>query len=328
MANSTILRWGLLSTARINRSLIGPIRSSENSQLKAVASRSESKAEAFARLWGIPTFYTDYEALLSDPEIDVIYNPLPNSLHAEWSIKALQMGKHVLCEKPITTSSRDIDAVINVAKETGRIICEAFMYRHHPQTIRVKQIVDNGEIGNIQIIRGSFCYTNNRSPDVRFDPNLGGGCLWDVGSYPVSYARNIVGSEPVTVFGHQIIGYTGVDILFTGQMQFPGETIAYFESSFISPYKVIIEITGDKGRIIIPEPYKPGERTKIIIEREGKAKTYWIKGEELYFGEVKDIENAILFGKAPKISLEDSRANILTIEALFKSARLSQPVNI
>lgn len=328
MANTTILRWGLLCTARINRSLIGPIRSSENSQLKAVASRSETKAEVFARQWGIPGIYSSYEALLSDPEIDVIYNSLPNSLHAEWSIKALRMGKHVLCEKPITTSSRDIDAVIDVAKETGRIICEAFMYRHHPQTIRVKQIVDNGEIGKVQIIRGSFCYTNNRSPDVRFDPNLGGGCLWDVGCYPVSYARYIMGAEPTTVYGHQIIGSTGVDTLFTGQMLFPGGAIAYFESSFITPYKVIIEITGDKGRIIIPEPYKPGLRTQIIIEREGNAKKFKTKGEDLYFGEVKDIENAILLRRSPKISLEDSRANILTIEALYKSARLSQPVKI
>jgi predicted dehydrogenase len=166
--------------------VIEPIRSSRKSELVAVASRSQEKASQYATTWGIPRFHSSYEALLEDPEVDVIYISLPNSLHAEWSIKSMKMGKHVLCEKPITTSTHDLDAVIKVAKETGMVITEAFMYRHHPQTILVKQMVDNGEIGKLQLINGSFCYYNTRPSDPRFDLSFGGGSLWDVGCYPIS----------------------------------------------------------------------------------------------------------------------------------------------
>jgi predicted dehydrogenase len=328
MIKTKPLRWGLLGTARINRALIEPIRSSKNSILSAVASRSYDKATEYANTWGIPRFHSTYEALLSDPEIDVIYNSLPNGLHAEWSIKAMQMGKHVLCEKPLTTSSHDMDVVITAAKNSGMVITEAFMYRHHPQTLLIKQMVDNGEIGNLQLIRGSFCYTNIRSPDVRFDPSMGGGSLWDVGCYPIGYARYITGKEPIEVFGHQITGPSGVDILYAGQLLFPGGVITQFECSFITPFKVLMEITGDKGRIIIPEPYKPGIRTKVIIEHEGQAQVFRIKGAQLYHGEVEDIENAIVLGNTPCISLEDSKANIVTIEALYESAHLDKPVHL
>lgn len=322
------LRWGLLGTARINRALIDPIRSSKKSILSAVASRSQLKAEEYAHTWGIPRFYASYEALLSDPEIDVIYNSLPNGLHAEWSIKAIQMGKHVLCEKPITTSSKDLDAVINAARQTGMVITEAFMYRHHPQTNLVKQMVDSGEIGNLQLIRGSFCYNNTRSSDPRFDPSLGGGSLWDVGCYPIGYARYITGKEPIVVYGHQVTNSPGVDVLFAGQILFPGNVISQFECSFITPHKALMEITGDKGRITIPDPYKPGIRAKYLLERDGVTKIIRIKGAQLYHGEVEDIESAILDGRPTRISLEDSRANIVTIEALYKSARLSKTISL
>jgi predicted dehydrogenase len=328
MAKQKKLNWGLLGTARINKSLIEPIRSSDNSILNAVASRSHDKAEEYAKTWGIPRFYSNYNDLLSDPEINVIYISLPNSLHAEWSIKAMQKGKHVLCEKPLTTSARDMDLIIASAKSTGMVITEAFMYRHHPQTKLVKQMVENGEIGALQLIYGSFCYINTRPADPRFDLELGGGSLWDVGCYPVSYARLITGEEPVEVYGHQVTGSTGIDLLFTGQLHFPGGVIAQFECSFITPYKVYLEITGDKGRIIITDPYKPRLRTKILLNRDGRLKSLRIIGADLYQGEVVDIENAILKGNRPLINLEDSRANIVTMEALYKSVRLSKPVRL
>jgi predicted dehydrogenase len=328
MSDSRRLRWGLLSTARINRAVIAPIRSSKKSELIAVGSRSQERASQYAATWGIPRFYSSYEDLLADPEIDVIYNSLPNALHAEWSIKAMQMGKHVLCEKPLTTSIKDADAVIKVANNTGRVITEALMYRHHPQTILIKQMIDNGDIGNLQIIRGSFCYYDTRSSDIRFDPALGGGSLWDIGCYPISYARYIAGKEPVEVFGHQVIGTTGIDLLFAGQMLFPDGVISQFDCSFITPYKVGIEITGDKGRISIPEPFKPGKRTKIFLQHEGHEQSIDIKGPELYQGEIEDIENAILYVKSTRICLDDSRGNIAIIEALYKSVQLSQPIRV
>ncbi len=308
MSEIRCLRWGLLSTARINRAIISPIRSSKYSELVAVASRSKEKASEYAASWGIPRIHSSYEDLLADPEIDVIYISLPNSLHAEWSIKALQMGKHVLCEKPLTTSLRDADAVIDVAQKTGKIITEAFMYRHHPQTMMVKQMVDNGEIGKLQLIRGSFCYFNTRVGDVRFDPTLGGGSLWDVGCYPIGYARYLTGNAPLEVFGHQVTGPTGIDLMYVGQMLFPEGVMAQFDCSFITERKAEMEITGETGRILIPEPYKPGKRTNIILQHEGQERKITIKGPELYQGEIEDIENAILYNQPARISLNDSRA--------------------
>ena len=328
MAKTKHLRWGLLSTARINRALIEPLRTSKYSILSAVASRSLEKADVFAKTWEIPHYHSSYEALLADSEIEVIYNCLPNSMHAEWSIKAMQSGKHVLCEKPLTTSIREMDEVISLSRKTGMVITEAFMYRHHPQTLLVKQLVDQGDIGNLQLIHGSFCYTKTRSNDVRFDPALGGGSLWDVGCYPISFARYITGKEPLEVYGHQVTGPTGVDLLYAGQLVFPGGVISQFECSFITPFKATMEITGDKGRIIISEPYKPGIRTKLILERDGQTQTISIRGAKLYHGEVEDIENAILHGKPQRISHEDSKANIAVIEALHRSVSLSKPIRL
>jgi D-xylose 1-dehydrogenase (NADP+, D-xylono-1,5-lactone-forming) len=327
MVKQKKLRWGLLGTARINRALIPTIRSSKSSELVAVASRTQEKGNEYSHTWEIPRVFSSYDAMLADPEIDVIYNSLPNSLHAEWSIKAMQMGKHVLCEKPISTKTSDIDEVIKVASETGMVITEALMYRHHPQTILVKLMIDNGEIGKLQYVNGSFCYTNTRSSDPRFDPNLGGGSLWDVGCYPISYSRFIIGHRPIEIDGHQVIGPTGIDLLFSGQMQYPCGIVAQFNCSFITPFKAEMEFIGNKGRIIIPEPYKPGSRTKIIIERASENKILKVKGAELYQGEVNDMENAILHNKPTRISLEESKDNIVTIESLYKSAKYSKRIS-
>ncbi len=328
MAGDTRLSWGLLGTARINRAVIGPIKASKFSRLVAVASRSGDKAREYAAAWGIPRYFDSYEALLADPAIDVIYIALPNALHAQWSLNAMQMGKHVLCEKPLTTDVDSVDKIIETARQTGRVISEAFMYRHHPQTIRVKKMVLQGEIGRLQLVRGSFCYTNTRPDNPRLDPQLGGGSLWDVGCYPVGYARYLCDEVPSEVYGRQVIGPSGVDVLFAGQLCFPGGMIAQFDCSFISPSKSMIEVTGDKGRIIIPEPYKPGKKTRIFLERDGHSHAIDIQGAELYQGEIADMENAILHAKSNLVSLQESRGNIRTIIALYESAQVSRPVNL
>ncbi len=321
MAEATRLSWGLLGTARINRAVIPPIRASKKSELTAVGSRSLDRAAAYAKSWGIPQFFGSYEELLEDTGIDVIYNSLPNSLHAEWAIRAMQMGKHVLCEKPLTTNIEEMDEIIKAARITNRVIAEAFMYRHHPQTIKVKQMVDQGAIGNLQLIRGSFCYTNSRLDNPRLDPKLGGGSLWDVGCYPVSYARFLLEQEPTQVYGHQVTGPSGVDLFFAGQLDFPGDVIAQFDCSFISPHKAEMEILGSKGRMIIPEPFTPGKKTKFILEKNGHSEGISIKSADLYLGEIEDIENSILNGHSPRISLDDSRRNLLTLNALYESAK-------
>jgi D-xylose 1-dehydrogenase (NADP+, D-xylono-1,5-lactone-forming) len=323
-----ILNWGLLSTARINRALITPLRSSKRNHLLAVASRTQESAYRYAREWKIPRALGSYETLLADPEIDVIYNSLPNHLHAEWTIKAVEAGKHVLCEKPIALSVDEVDAMKKSARKHGRVVAEAFMYRHHPQTLKVQDIVKNGSLGTLKLIRGSFSYVLTREGDVRLDPAMGGGSIWDVGCYPISYARTVAGETPLEVFGWQVTGPTGIDETFIGQMRFNHEVHAQFDSSFANPFHAFMEIIGSEGTLNIPNPFKPGVDEKIFMTREGKTETIQIKGQELYIGEVEDMADAVLLGPSPRISLDDSRANVAVISALLESARAGKACKV
>jgi xylose dehydrogenase (NAD/NADP) len=323
-----VLNWGLLSTANINRALIPPIKNSERNELVAVASRDADKAKDYAKKWEIPKTFGSYQALLDDPGIDVIYISLPNSLHAEWAIKAAQSGKHVLCEKPLAMSVNEADAIREAADHWGVIIAEAFMYRHHPQSQQVKLLVDDGQIGDLQLIRGSFTFPLEDKQDIRLFSKLGGGSIWDVGCYPISYARFVAGEEPDQVFGWQICNEDGVDLQFMGQMRFPNGVVAQFDSSFQTPFRVQIEIVGGEGSLFLSNPFKPGWSNIIRLTRDGETKDIPVPGEELYSGEVEDMADAILYGRKPRIPLEDSRGNVATIQALLQSAALGKPVSL
>ena len=323
-----ILRWGLLSTAHINRALIPPLKASKRNRLVAVASRSQAAAEKYAHEWKIPRAFGSYDALLNSRDVDVIYNPLPNGLHAEWTIKALQAGKHVLCEKPMALSLAEMDAIQNASRQTGRVVAEAFMYRHHPQTLKVKEMVADGSLGKLQMIKGSFTFMLDREGDVRLDKGLGGGSIWDVGCYPISFARLVTGAEPLEVFGWQITGQTGIDMSFIGQMRFPEDVHAQFDCGFASPFHSFMEIVGTQGTLNIPVPFKPGKKEKIYFTHDNKTEKLEIKGRELYIGEVEDMADAILLGQPPRMSLEDSRGNAAAILALLASAQSGKPVAI
>ncbi len=322
------LRWGLLSTARINRALIPPLRTSARNKLVAVASRTPATAEAYAKEWRIPRAHGSYEALLADPEVDVIYNPLPNHLHAAWTIKAAQAGKHVLCEKPLALSVEDVEAMDAAAKKAGVVVVEAFMYRHHPQTIKAKELVAGGAIGRLQIIRGAFTFTLDRPHDVRLDPAMGGGCLWDVGCYPVSYTRYIAGAEPEEVFGWQIMGASGVDETFVGQMRFPGGVLAQFDCGFRSPYRPFIELIGATGTLRVPHPFLGSQDSALQLVQGEKSEIIPTPGADRYLLEVEDLADVVLTGKAPRMSLADSRHNVATLVALRQSALSGQPVSL
>jgi predicted dehydrogenase len=322
------LNWGLLSTARINRALIPPLQVSKRNRLLAVASRSQATADAYAKEKGIGRAYGSYEALLSDPEIDVIYNSLPNHLHAEWTIKAVEAGRHVLCEKPLALSVDEVNAIQAAARKHGRVVTEAFMYRHHPQMMKVLELVRSGSLGTLKLIRGSFSFVLSREGDIRLDPTMGGGSIWDVGCYPISYARTVIGANPLQVFGRQVTGLTGIDETFVGQMLFEGDIHAQFDCSFVIPFRTSMEIVGSEGTLNIPVPFKPGMDEKIYLTRGDKTETIKIKGPELYIGEVEDMADAILLGRDPLISLDDSRANVAVISALLESARIGKPVSM
>jgi predicted dehydrogenase len=323
-----ILRWGLLSTARINRALIPPLRASTRNELVGVASRDGERAKAYAVEWDIPNAYDSYEVMLLDPDIDVIYNPLPNSLHAEWTIKAAQAGKHVLCEKPLAVSLEDVDAMAEAARRAGVVVAEAFMYRHHPQTLKVKELVDSGAIGTVRLVHGSFSFNLTRPGDVRLDPALGGGSIWDVGCYPISYARCMIGAEPVEVHGWQLTGAAGVDVVFTGQMRFADDVFAQIDCGFRMPFRAHVEIVGSDGAIRVLEPFKPGTHNQIQLARGDEETWIEIEGQELYLGEVEDMADAVLLGKPPRVSLADSRGNVAAILALLQSAREGRAVSL
>ncbi len=320
------LNWGLLSTAKINQALIKPLNASKRTRLLAVASRSQSSADAYAREWKIPRAHGSYEALLADPEIDVIYNSLPNNLHAEWTIKALRAGKHVLCEKPIALTLAEVDEMSATAKETGKVLAEAFMYRHHAQTLKVKEIVDSSVLGKLQLIKGAFTFTLTREGNYRQIKEMGGGSIWDVGCYPISYARTIVGEEPVEVFGWQVEGQSGSDDSFIGQMRFANGVHAQFDSGFKSPSRSFMEIVGSEAVLKIPSAFKPGVKSDLFLTKDGSEERIKISGANLYLGEVDDMCDAILLNKPQRISLVDSRGNIAAILGFINSANQKKTV--
>ncbi len=322
------LGWGLLSTANINRALIPPLRTSKQNRLAAVASRTQARADAYAREWKIPRACGSYEALLADPEIDVIYNPLPNHLHAEWTTKAAQAGKHVLCEKPLALSVAEVEAMEAAAQKAGVVVMEAFMYRHHPQTLKARELVTSGAIGKLLLVRGAFTFRLEKPDDVRWNPAMGGGCLWDVGCYMVSYARYIAGTKPLEVFGWQVNSASGVDQVFTGQLRFPGDVLAQFHTSFCSPYNSFMELVGTTGNLRAPMPFESNQDAVLQLMRDDKSEIIPTPGPDSYLLEVENLSGAILEGQTPRISLTDSRANAATLVALLQSARQGQPVTL
>ncbi len=323
-----ILRWGLLSTANINRALITPLRASQRNKLVAVASRSPETARAYAGQWKIPQAFGSYEEMLASPDVDVVYVSLPNSLHAEWSIRALRAGKHVLCEKPIAIRLEEMDAMIATARETGKVLAEAFMYRHHPQTLQVKQLLESGAIGKVLLVNGAFTFKLENPGDVRLAPELGGGSVWDVGCYPLSYTRAMLGEEPQEVFAWQVQASSGVDMSLTGQLRFPSGALAQVSSSFASPEYTQMTFLGETGSLVVPRPFGPETNEKIVLRRGDEEEILTVPGEELYLGEVEDLADAVLLGKPQRVSLADSRANTAVLLALLESARTGKPVRL
>jgi predicted dehydrogenase len=324
----TKLRWGILGTARINRMLIPPLRVSPHNRLIAVASRELARGEAYAREWEIGRVHGSYEALLADPEIDAVYIPLPNHLHAEWTIKAARAGKHVLCEKPIALTLDEVDAMAAACREAGVVLAEAFMYLHHPQTLKVQQLLDSGTIGTLRFLRGSFSFLLTRPNDVRLRPEWGGGCLWDVGCYPLSFARFLVGREPLEVCASQVRGATGIDETFAGQLVFPGDVLFQFDTGFRSPARAEMELVGTEGTIHVHHPWRPEQDYPLLVTRGGSTEEIAVPGEDRFLLEIEDLAEAVRSGRPPRVSLAFSRGNVAALVALGRSAREGRPIRL
>jgi xylose dehydrogenase (NAD/NADP) len=321
------IRWGLLSTANINRRLIPAIHQSKRGELTAVASRSLKTAKEYAKKWKIDKFFGSYQEMLDSGEIDAVYISLPNHLHAEWSIKAMKAGLHVLCEKPFALSLEEVDNMIAVKEETGMILAEAFMYRHHPQAKIVGEIIQSGKIGEISMIRGAFDFSLKNKQNIRMIKELGGGSLWDVGVYPISFAQYVMGGPPEWAMGSQRLGETGVDETFVGQMGYHGDRFAQISSSFRTPFHTFFEIIGTKGRLHISRPFlNPASGKVILYPEKGRPKKIRIPRTNLYLGEVEDMHSTILDGTPNYLTLDETRNHIRTVLALYDSAKSGEVV--
>jgi predicted dehydrogenase len=339
------VRWGLLSTARINERIIPAIRATGRCELVAVASQGGlGKAQRYAAQWSIPRACSSYEALLSDREVDAVYISLPNALHRLWTVAATRAGKHVLCEKPLATSVAEIDEMADAAERHGVVLQEAVMMRYHPQTRELQQRLAAGVIGDIRLIRGVFTFKLNRPGDIRLDPALGGGSIWDLGSYPVSFVRTVLAAEPIEVHGWQTEN-KGVDLSFAGHLRFASGAVTQFFSSFQSAPHARVDILGCSGRIALDLPYlnKVDVVSQVRIWRAGGSRPAGTFGdspasldEELltyenvnaYQNEIEAVVASILDGAPPVVPLEDSRDNVAALNALCQSAREGGPIRL
>ncbi|HQY90996.1 Gfo/Idh/MocA family oxidoreductase [Caldilinea sp.] len=330
---SKILRWALLSTANINKALIGPLRQSARSELAAVASRDAARARAYADEHGIPQAFGSYEALLADPDIDAVYLSLPNGLHAEWAIKAMQAGKHVLCEKPLVVSMAEFAQVEAAAHANGVTIFEAFMYLHHPQTRRALELVRSGRLGKLHLINSWFNFhlPPARAANVRLKADLTGGSAWDVGVYPNSLSIAALGEgAPVEVWAQQTIGESGVDVGMSAQLRFASGAVAQISSSFRTPFREAAYLVGERGILHLHEPWKPGvtgqESVMTLTDLDSRSERIVTPAVDPYLCEVQAMEACVLDGAAPVVTLQDSRDFLQSMLAIYTSARTGQVV--
>jgi predicted dehydrogenase len=334
------LRWGILSTARINEALIFALRNAPRSELVAVASRDLGKARAYAAAQGIPTFYGSYDELLADPNIDVVYVPLPNNMHGEWTAKAAYAGKHVLVEKPIVTTLADLDAVEAAAQENRVVVFEAFMALHAPQNRKAQEFIQQGRIGELRLINSWFTYfmPPEERNDIRLNPTLHGGSFWDVGVYPNSLAITMAGGRaPQRVWAVQDVGPTGVDVGLAGQMRFANGTVAQIYAGFRAPFVQGAQFVGNDGVIRIDVSWIPGMNSRsepgsdTIIEvsdRAGILEKVVVPASNPWQKEVEAMEACVIDGAAPVVPLSLSREFLKSALALYESARTGNVVEL
>jgi D-xylose 1-dehydrogenase (NADP+, D-xylono-1,5-lactone-forming) len=312
------ISWGILSTARINRLLLAGARKSDRVDVVAVASRDLARAESYARDQGIERAYGTYEALLADDEVEAVYISLPNSMHVEWSIRALEAGKHVLCEKPLTRHLSEAERAFDAADRSGRHLMEAFMYRHNPQTARLVQLVTENVVGGLERIRAAFSFTVENPTNIRLLAELDGGALMDVGCYCVSGARLLAG-EPERVDGEQVLGPGGVDVRFAGSMRFPHGVTADFECGLDLPSRDELEVIGSDGSIFLDDPWHC--RTPVIeVRRDGATEEIELEPADSYQLELENLSAVIRGEGTPLLGRDDALGQARTIEALYRAA--------
>ncbi len=325
------INWGILGNANIARACIIPaIQSSHNGIVKALGTRKPSQAEHIAKKHTIQHIYPSYLDVIEDPDIDVIYNPLPNHLHHEWTIRALNHGKHVLCEKPIACNADEAAEMVHTAKKAGLVLMEALSYRFHPRSQRIKAMVKEGSIGKPHLIRSSFCFNMGdellqSGDNARLKPDMGGGALMDVGCYSVSLARWILDAEPEIVQAQALYHKSGVDQHFCGSLRFSNDVLATVEASFITALQQTYTVVGSKGVIELPhDAYIPWEKDAVFTLRstdEEIGQVHSSPGTDGYKLMIEHFAELVLGNESPLYEPEDSIRTMQVLDALAEAAR-------
>jgi predicted dehydrogenase len=332
------INWGVLGNATIARKCVIPaIQKSRNGRVHALSTRSPDNAHDVVSQNQIARVYDNYQAVLTDSEIDAVYIPLPNDMHHPWTIKALSAGKHVLCEKPLACNADQAREMALLAGKTGCLLMEAFMYRFHPRSLRIKEISGSGDIGRLRLIRSAFSYHMDediirRGANARLKKNRGGGALLDVGCYSVSVARWLMGAEPLRVQAQAVYNSGGVDVHLVGSLRFSGDQLAVIEASFISALQQTYSVIGSGGALELPhDAFIPWEKDALYIQRkvdEESGREHLIPGADEYQLMVEHFADAVS-GRAQLLyPPEDSVANIRVLDALSEAAHTDTTVNL
>jgi predicted dehydrogenase len=323
MTNGKI-RWGILSTANIGRAAVIPaIQASRNGEAVVVASRDLEKAQAFAARLNIPKAYGSYEALLEAGDIDAVYIPLPNSMHHSWMIKAAEMGRHILCEKPLGLNAQECLEMEAAANWHNVKLMEAFMYRFHPCTQKVLEIVQSGALGELRLIHSAFTFRLTRPDNIRLKPELGGGALMDVGCYCVNISRTLAGAEPVVVECFARWGQSGVDEQIVATLGFPNGLLAQFDCALTIERREHYTLAGTEAFLTVPNAFLPGTGDVAIEETRARDETiqHTIKGVDQYQLMVEDFADCVLQDRPPRYGASEAAANMRVIDTLYHSAR-------
>ncbi len=343
---SSLLQWGILATGNIARAFAQGLTHSKTGKLVAVGSRSQESAQRFGQEFGLPSTacHATYEALLADPEVQAIYISNPHPGHAEWAIKCAEAGKHILCEKPLAMNHGEAMAVVEAARCHDVFLMEAFMYRCHPQTQRIVELIRDGAIGAVRVVQATFSFRAGPDPKSRLlDPELGGGGILDVGCYPVSMSRLIAGAATGKPFANPLklhavgqLGATGVDEYTAAVAAFPGDIVAQLATGVGVTQENVVRIYGEEGHLFIPVPWSPsrdGGASKIILRRNGKADTEEVILETvdqakayLYTIEADHVASHLDARQSPAMSWADSLGNMQTLDSWRDAIGLSYPL--
>jgi len=323
------LRWGLLSTASINDLILESCRDSAAVEFVAVASRDAGRAEAWAAARGIPRALGSYEALLADPEVDAIYVALPNGMHMAWSQAALAAGKHVLCEKPLTRHAAEIEATYEAAERADRVFGEAFMYRHHPQTDAIRDVVASGRLGEPRVILSSHSFW--MPPEEygrRLPAELDAGALMDLGCYQIGMSRLLAGGEPEEVFGMQALHETGVDMRFAGTLRFAGDLLAQFDCAMDVPLRNTLEVVGSEATLAVSDPWHCRGGTLRLRREGGEPEDLAVPTGDAYRLEFEAFARAVAGERVPAFDRSEAVAQARVITALYASADAGATVSL